>query len=65
MIYILEFNIRFNSILFSDPPQVILSFGASINTKNIFEGTDVYFECKIDANPPVYKVEWTKEVSVL
>ena len=46
-----------------DPPQVVLSFGASIDRHNIVEGTDVYFDCKIEANPNVYKVEWNKYVS--
>ena len=46
-----------------DPPRVVLSFGASIDRHNIVEDTDVYFDCKIEANPNVYKVEWNKNVS--
>ena len=46
-----------------DPPQVVLSFGASINRQNIVEGTDVYFDWKIEVNTNVYKVEWNKNVS--
>ena len=46
-----------------DPPRVVLSSGASIDRHNIVEGTDVYFDCKIEANPNVYKVEWNKYVS--
>ena len=46
-----------------DPPWVVLSFGVSIDRHNIVEGTDVYFDCKIEANPNVYKVEWNKNVS--
>ena len=46
-----------------DPPRVVLSFGASIDRHNFVEGTDVYFDCKIEANPDVYKVEWNKNVS--
>ena len=47
----------------SDPPRVVLSFGANIDRHNIIEGRDVYFHCKIEANPTVYKVEWIKNVS--
>ena len=49
---------------FVDPPQVVLSCGASIDRHNINEGTDVYFDCKIEANPNSYKVKWNKNVSV-
>ena len=40
-----------------------LKFGASIDVNNVVEGSDVYFDCEIEANPPVYKVEWSKDVS--
>ena len=50
------------NLKFSDPPQVELSYGSSIDRHNIIEGQDVYFECKIEANPNVYKVEWIKNV---
>ena len=39
-----------------DPPRVVLSFGASIDRHNIVEGTDIYFDCKIEASPNVYKL---------
>ena len=39
-----------------DPPRVVLCLGASIDRHNIVEGTNVYFDCKIKANPNVYKV---------
>ena len=32
---------------------------------NIAEGNDVYFECKISANPEVYKVVWLHNVREL
>jgi len=34
-----------------------------MNPADIEEGDDVYFECKIDANPPAYKVIWKHNVS--
>jgi len=39
-------------------PVVVLSFGSNLNPDNLAEGNDVYFECKIKANPEVYKVVW-------
>lgn len=53
------------SYLFSDPPRVVLKFGSNLEQENVLEGTDVYFDCIIDANPVVYKVEWMKNVSVI
>ncbi|XP_046401604.1 hemicentin-1 [Ischnura elegans] len=39
-------------------PEAILILGTSLNPDNIREGSDVYFDCKVSAVPPVYKVEW-------
>ena len=50
-------------LFYSDPPRVVLKFGSNLDRENVLEGTDVYFDCIIDANPEVYKVEWTKNVS--
>ena len=35
-----------------------------MNEGNIVEGSDVYFDCIIDSNPSVYKVEWFKNVRI-
>lgn len=40
------------------PPQLSLVFGASLQYEHIREGSDVYFECNIQANPPVTEVRW-------
>lgn len=40
-----------------------LSFGLNLEPNNIAEGNDVYFECKINANPEVYKVVWLHNVN--
>ncbi|KAF4525470.1 hypothetical protein B566_EDAN004882, partial [Ephemera danica] len=32
--------------------------GTSLTPKNIREGTDVYFDCRVRARPTAYKVEW-------
>ncbi|XP_015927862.1 nephrin [Parasteatoda tepidariorum] len=40
------------------PPHLSLVFGASVQYEHIREGSDVYFECNIQANPPVTEVKW-------
>lgn len=42
----------------ADPPHLSLVFGASLQYEHIREGSDVYFECNIQANPPVSEVRW-------
>ncbi|KAJ3650050.1 hypothetical protein Zmor_021760 [Zophobas morio] len=39
-------------------PILHLSLGSSLNPDDIEEGDDVYFECKVNANPEAYKVLW-------
>ena len=46
-----------------DAPTVALTYGSNLDPANIAEGNDVYFECKISANPDVYKVVWLHNVS--
>lgn len=47
----------------TDAPLVQLSLGAPLKAKSLIEGSDVYLECDIKANPPVKKVEWFHKVS--
>ena len=54
-----------NNSIFEDAPTVALSFGSNLDPGNIAEGNDVYFECKISANPEVYKVVWLHNVREL
>ena len=49
--------------MLSDPPIVSLRLGLELGTDAIEEGKDVYFECKIKANPDIYKISWTHNVS--
>lgn len=46
-----------------DVPILHLSLGSSLNPDDIEEGDDVYFECKVNANPSAYKVLWKHNVS--
>ncbi|XP_042862046.1 protein turtle homolog A-like isoform X2 [Penaeus japonicus] len=39
-------------------PKLVLRAGVSLNMSNIKEGEDVYFECDIQANPKVFRVQW-------
>ncbi|KDR20918.1 hypothetical protein L798_03856, partial [Zootermopsis nevadensis] len=48
----------YNSDYVSDIPIASLQLGSSLNPDTIREGTDVYFDCLIQAQPSVYKVEW-------
>ncbi|XP_049961906.1 nephrin-like [Schistocerca serialis cubense] len=46
-------------------PMVQLHLGPNLAAENIKEGSDVYFECKMRANPAAYKVVWTNNGEVI
>ncbi|KAI1303038.1 Nephrin [Halotydeus destructor] len=46
-------------------PQVRIALGAKIDGNSIREGTDVYFECIVEANPWVSEVTWLFEGNAL
>lgn len=59
-------NIEENREIFSFspvPPKVQLHLGSTLNAENIKEGDDVYFECKVRANPEHHKITWRHNVS--
>lgn len=39
-------------------PKISLEYGTGLNPSDIEEGDDVYFQCRIESNPPAYKVIW-------
>ena len=45
---------------YTDAPQLSLSLGAKI-PETMREGSDVYFECLVRANPPLLEVVWLFE----
>ena len=47
---------------FSDKPKIAIRLGRSINARQIKQGDDVYFECKVMAFPKVKRVTWLKNV---
>lgn len=51
------------AFIFPDVPILHLSLGSNLNPDDIEEGDDVYFECKVNANPWAYKVLWKHNVS--
>nr|CAH7769565.1 unnamed protein product [Callosobruchus chinensis] len=46
-------------------PEARIVLGTSLNPESIREGTDVYFDCVVNAHPPVYKVEWRHNGNIL
>lgn len=48
----------------ADLPTLKLELGTNMNPEDIEEGDDVYFECKVNANPSAYKVVWKHNVSI-
>lgn len=57
--------IHFHLISVSVVPTLVLDLGSNLNPEDIEEGDDVYFECKVHANPAAYKVIWKHNVSTL
>ncbi|KAG7204013.1 hypothetical protein KM043_001875 [Ampulex compressa] len=47
------------------PPKVQLHLGSTLNAENIKQGDDVYFECKVRANPEHHKITWKHNDTVL
>lgn len=39
-------------------PVAMVTFGRSLNPKDIREGADVYFECHVRSNPHFYNITW-------
>ncbi|XP_028522320.2 synaptogenesis protein syg-2 isoform X3 [Apis cerana] len=46
-------------------PILHLKLGSNMNPDDIEEGDDVYFECKVHANPNAYKVIWKHNGNVI
>lgn len=53
----------FSNIISAVPPKVQLHLGSTLKAENIKEGDDVYFECKVRANPEHHKITWRHNVS--
>ncbi|XP_026817002.1 uncharacterized protein LOC113556330 isoform X2 [Rhopalosiphum maidis] len=42
-------------------PETQITLGTNLRADDIREGTDVYFDCTVDAVPPAYKVQWKRD----
>lgn len=51
--------------LYLDPPRLKIYLGRNLNVSNIKEGSDVYFECTIDASPSITRLDWDHNVSII
>lgn len=51
--------------VFPDVPETQIALGTNLRADDIREGTDVYFDCTVDAVPPAYKVQWKRDVRYL
>ena len=49
---------------FSDAPRVQLALGKSIVPSSIYEGGDVYFDCRVKSRPPPLRILWQQNVSI-
>ena len=49
----------------TDPPNVSLAMGRSLDAQGIKAGDDVYFDCHVDARPSASRIEWKRNVSLL
>ena len=49
----------------TDPPEVTLTLGSTLNPDDIKENDDVYFECNVKANPSTVRIAWSHDVSIL
>ncbi|XP_043227543.1 nephrin-like [Amphibalanus amphitrite] len=47
------------------PPEVRLTLGPQIDPMALREGSDVYLECRVKANPTIFKIEWLHNGHVL
>lgn len=63
-LYHLSLTDRSRALNIPDLPTLKLELGINMNPEDIEEGDDVYFECKVNANPSAYKVVWKHNVSI-
>ena len=48
----------------SDAPIMSLRLGLQLGSEALDKGQDVYLECKIKANPEIYKIQWRHNVRI-
>jgi hypothetical protein len=45
--------------------MVSLKLGLELESQTLEEGSDIYLDCSIRANPPYYKIVWLHNVSTV
>ena len=48
----------------ADAPRVEVGLGKSISANTVYEGGDVYFDCRVEARPPAHRITWIHNVSL-
>ena len=51
------------AVVLPDQPMVSARLGSILDPEDIKEGTNVFFECSVTANPAAYSVNWLHNVS--
>ena len=59
----IEFSLKFE--ILTDAPSASIMLGSPLKIGMIEEGHDVYFECRVDANPPADSIQWHHNVKVI
>ena len=49
-------------VVLPDQPMVSARLGSILDPEDIKEGTNVFFECSVTANPAAYSVNWLHNV---
>ena len=49
---------------FPDQPTAVIKLGGPLVLDRIEEGHDIYFECKVHANPPANSILWRHNVRI-
>lgn len=46
-----------------DPPRTSIELGRRVSAEEIREGSDIYLECHVRANPPIHRLVWIHNVN--
>lgn len=60
-----NFLLLLHRLFITDAPIVSLSLGQPLNPNKLMNGSDVYLECDVKANPGIKKVEWFHNVGFI
>ena len=52
-------------LILTDAPAATIILGTPLKLDFIEEGHDLYFECRVDANPPADSIQWHHNVKLI